>query len=112
MEYNNTYIVYKIICLDTNEIYIGSTSNFRYKERMRLHKSNKNTCCSKNIIQRQNYKIEIIEENIEGYTDKLWRERYFIENTPNCINIKKKPIISRIEEKERNKLYYQKSKSI
>jgi hypothetical protein len=47
--------IYKIKCLETNEIYIGcSTINF--KDRIRTHLNNK-SCISRNIINRNNYKI-------------------------------------------------------
>ena len=112
LPFQRKYLVYKIVCLETNEIYIGSTSKQNYNQRIRQHKNIKNKCTSKKIIDRNNYQIEIIEENIIGGDNVLFRERYFIENTPNIINKCKRPKITREEDKERNRLYAKKKREV
>lgn len=53
--------IYKIVCNITGDIYIGSTYR-RLKDRLWAHKSKGNKTCSKNIIDRGDYKIELIED--------------------------------------------------
>lgn len=82
-------IVYFIQCLETNEIYIGSTKQ-TIKKRMKNHRNdskdtNKNTCSSKQIIDRRNYIYEILEE-VEDNDNLRQREQYYIETT-DCINM-------------------------
>ncbi len=60
---NNKYQegkIYKIVCNITNEIYIGSTILELYV-RLSCHKRRK-SCVSRNIINRDNYKIELIKD--------------------------------------------------
>jgi hypothetical protein len=53
--------IYKIKCNITNEIYIGSTIN--YKDRIKQHKDiNNSTSSSKNIIEKNNYNFYILEK--------------------------------------------------
>jgi hypothetical protein len=73
--------IYGIRCLTTGEVYVGSTID--YQQRQSVHKVPKNSCCSKQIIERGNYEFYIIEEcDVE---QKLIREKFHIENTM-CIN--------------------------
>ena len=73
--------VYRII--GDNGVYIGSTTK-PLNERMRLHKSHRNHCVSKQLI---NPRIELIEEcTIE---DRYIREQYYIDKTADCVNHKK-----------------------
>ena len=52
--------IYKIVCNITNEVYIGSTIE-RLEERLSIHKTAKRkNCMSRNIINRGDYKIELI----------------------------------------------------
>jgi hypothetical protein len=60
-------IIYELICNETGERYVGSTTNFG--QRKRLHKClSTNSCVSKQIIMRGKYKYNILE-NYE-YSDK------------------------------------------
>jgi len=79
--------IYKIVCNITDEIYYGSTIK-TLKERLRLHKVDNNSCISRNIIVRDNYKIELIKEYPCNSRWELEEEeaKYIIENK--CINIK------------------------
>jgi group I intron endonuclease len=89
--------IYGIRCLSTGEVYIGSTIDF--KKRQRDHKAPSNGCISKQIIERGNYEFYIIEEcDVE---QKLIRERFHIENT-DCIN-KRVPLRTKKEYKDSHK---------
>ena len=60
---NNKYQegkIYKIVCNITNEIYYGSTIQ-TLEKRLISHKTRK-SCVSRNIINRDNYKIELIKD--------------------------------------------------
>jgi hypothetical protein len=76
--------IYEIKCNETNEIYIGSTVK-SLKDRMRIHIQS-NHCCSNQIIERNNYSVNILE-HIEfiDIKDLRIREQFYIDNTI-CIN--------------------------
>ena len=77
--------IYKIVCNITNEIYYGSTKE-TLKERLRLHILCRN-CMSINIIDRGDYKIELIKDYPCNSKKELEEEesKYIRENE--CINI-------------------------
>ena len=90
MIYTNSKI-YKIVCNITGECYIGSTTQ-SLEARLNTHKHSSNSCKSKQIIERGDFKIVLLEELencvcIEELND---RERYYIDN--NCCINKKKPL--------------------
>tara|TARA_R110002020_G_scaffold402401_1_gene612577 strand:- start:176 stop:487 length:312 start_codon:yes stop_codon:yes gene_type:complete len=94
--------IYKIVCNITNEIYYGSTKK-TLKERLRLHILCRN-CMSINIIDRGDYKIELIKDYPCNSKKELEEEesKYIRENE--CINIiipnrTKKNGLRRIEKK-------------
>ena len=104
------YIIWDID--DHNLVYYGST--YDLKTRMNKHECLKtNKCTSKQIIERGNYKYDILEthENIDEY-DLVERERWYILNKP-CIN-KQVPHRTRAEyyqdNKEKFTEYYQNNK--
>jgi len=77
--------IYKIVCNITGETYYGSTThtlNFR----LRKHKNDK-SCISRNIIERGDYKIELIKDYPCNSLYELEEEesKYIRENE--CINI-------------------------
>lgn len=77
--------IYKIVCNITGEIYIGSTIQ-TLALRLATHKHYNNTCTSKQIIERGDYSIELIENYTCNTRDELHsRERYYID-TLTCIN--------------------------
>jgi hypothetical protein len=77
-------IVYFIQCLETNEIYIGSTTQ-TLKDRMKCHRHRAKFCSSSRIIERGNYIYDVLEEVDDN--DKLReREQYYLDTTE-CINI-------------------------
>ena len=91
--------IYKIVCYDTGEVYVGSTT-LRLEDRLKSHLSKHSRCCSKQIIERDNYYIELIEQYpCKLKQELLWRERYYFD-TMLCIN-KIPPIVS-VEEAEQH----------
>jgi len=76
--------IYCITCLETGQKYIGSTSK-HLEVRLDQHKSPRNHCSSKQIIDRNNYEIVLLETML---TDKkrnvLIQERKWLEA---CIDV-------------------------
>jgi len=102
-------VVYMIFCLETGEVYYGSTKH--YSRRQQHHKSLRTRpCTSKQIIKRGNYEFIILEQ-VED-TQLLVRERHYITTFP-CVN-KQIPLRSdaqyRQENKEKMAQYYQENK--
>lgn len=97
--------IYKIVCNETGEVYIGSTTLYYLCNRISSHKSAyrcdvKNQCASKNIIARNNFTAELIEKYpCESKEELKKRERHWIENTENCINVCR-PYVTKTEKKE------------
>lgn len=90
--------VYKIICNTTLKCYIGSTTEPLYK-RLSKHKNSfnnyingkvKTKCSIVSILENNNYSVILLEEldNCSKY-ELLLKELEWINNTENCINIKK-----------------------
>ena len=81
-------LVYSITCNETNETYYGS-SKTSIDTRM-WHHTNQDAhirqCVSRQIINRGNYSVKVLEEGFETKQDMLWRERWYIENKP-CVNV-------------------------
>ena len=80
--------IYRIVCNQTNEQYIGSTTQ-TLAQRLTTHKSTHSISrpsSSQQIIERGNYAIVLIDEcPCENKNQFERRERYFIE-TMDCIN--------------------------
>ena len=102
--------IYAIECLDTGEVYFGSTIN-TIKQRMTVHCAPSNHCKSKQIIERGNYTVHILEDGFEDSHDLLHEaERFYIETFP-CVN-KQVPLRTHQENKAYQKEYnkeYQKA---
>jgi len=95
--------IYKIHCNITNEIYIGSTYD-TLEERLRKHLCFED-CISREIINRGQYKIELIKDYpCNNKEELLWEERRHLENNI-CINKIKRPIITEEEDKQRRHIY-------
>ena len=94
--------VYKLVCSDTGDCYIGSTRNslqFRLQYHINDVAVGHTSCVSKDIIKRNNFRIELLEEGYyESKEALLWRERWWMENVK-CIN-KFRPIITQQERRE------------
>ena len=83
-EYKNGKI-YQIVCNITREVYIGSTC-CSLEERLRLHKIIRAECCSKQIIERGDYYIELLETYpCETKHELLLKETEYQKNIK-CIN--------------------------
>ena len=76
--------IYCIECLETGEKYIGSTKKKYLSSRISEHKSRTNLSVSRYIIERCNWKYELLEEVDES--QRLIREQYYIDTTDDCIN--------------------------
>ena len=105
--------IYKIVCNITNEVYYGSTIN-TLKRRLQNHTAKtKRPCMSKQILDRGDYKIELIKDYPCNNEEELrWEERRIIDNNI-CIN-KFLPIITEEEKIEKksiaSKNWYNKNK--
>lgn len=80
------YKVYKIIDRKSDNVYIGISKNInhRFRQHKYAHKNKKQECSAKIIFNNEDWYYEIIEE-----TNDKSRERFWIQNTPNCINQQK-----------------------
>ena len=100
MNYSNAKI-YKLTCRITGEIYVGSTIN-TLETRLSQHKST--GCSSRQIINRGDYEISLIEDfPCENRSELLQRERLQYDRIPN-IN-KNRPIVTTAEAIESKKVY-------
>ena len=95
--------IYKIVCNITGEVYIGSTIEI-LNRRLTNHKVKpKRPCMSKQILDRGDYKIELIKDYPCNSEEELkWEERKHIDNNI-CIN-KYSPIITEEEKIERKSI--------
>tara|TARA_R110002049_G_C8946341_1_gene545496 strand:- start:271 stop:783 length:513 start_codon:yes stop_codon:yes gene_type:complete len=94
--------IYSIQCLETDEVYYGSTT-MSLSKRISKHKTDTH-CVSRKIIDRNNYQEELIEEYpCNSKTELEARESYFIRNNL-CIN-KKIPDRTKREYRQDNKVY-------
>ena len=98
--------IYRIICNKTGEQYIGSTTR-SLEDRLSKHKSPTNTCTSKQIIERGDFEMQLIEEvEVNDRTHLHQIEAEHIKNNK-CIN-KVMPYRTP-EEKKQMKREYQRS---
>lgn len=74
--------IYCIECNITGEKYIGSTIR-KLCQRIACHKTY-NSCVSRHIIDRGNWKYYLLEEVDES--QRLIREQYYMDITDKCIN--------------------------
>ena len=93
--------IYKIVCNITGEVYYGSTIS-KLSKRINIHKNLKD-CVSRNIINRGDYKIELIKDYPCNSQYELEEEegKYIRENE--CIN-KQIPGRTKKEHYEDNKI--------
>ena len=82
MNYQNGKI-YELCCIDTGERYIGSCCTTLTK-RLYAHKTKSNVCASKQIIERGNYEMTLLEDFSCNRKDQLTaRERFYYDLLPN-----------------------------
>ena len=108
--------IYQIVCNITGETYIGSTA-VSLEERLRIHKKSTNPCRSKQIIERGDYYIELLETYPCNNEFELHRKEGEYQKSMECIN---KHIAGRTKKeyyednKEKSKIikkeYYQNNK--
>ena len=97
-------IVYEIVCNITGERYIGSTTSKYLSSRISHHRHQQSTCCSKEIINRNNYCYNILETIIINNIKELRiKEREWFDKL-DCINIKP-PYVTESEIIEYNNNY-------
>ncbi len=86
--------IYKLVCNETNKIYIGSTTNPRLSQRKAKHKCDykryindkRGYVTSFEIVKNNNFEIFLIENVDCNNKDELrMRERYYIEKF-DCVN--------------------------
>lgn len=99
-------IIYKIYRLFGNGMsYYGLTTQSLQERRLKHQTIKKNMCASRLIIEScDDWDIEIVEICANGTTREqaLWRERWWFDNNE-CVN-KQRPIISKEEKKDNNRL--------
>ena len=79
-------LIYRIVDNTNGNQYVGSTKT-KLSDRMKVHRyyvNNEGGGSSSIVMKNQNYYVEIIEEC--DLSIRYERERYFINNTENCIN--------------------------
>lgn len=73
--------IYSIVCNETGEIYIGSTSK-HVEYRLEQHKSSNNKCSSRQIIDRNNYELKVLETlTANNKNEILLREKHWIQQS-------------------------------
>lgn len=73
--------IYAIVCRITGEMYIGSTSK-HVQFRLEQHKSPFNKCSSKQIINRNDYDLKILETlTANNKNEILLRERHWLDQS-------------------------------
>ena len=77
--------IYQLVCNETGEVYIGSTVQ-DLERRLKTHKSPANNCCSKQIIDRNNYYIELLEIYPCNNEFELCRKEGEYQRAIECIN--------------------------
>jgi len=102
--------IYKIVDCENGNTYIGSTKQKYISKRLSRHREPTNTCSSKMIINNNNYIYELVE--ICDFDNVKERERYYINNTPNCINIHKLNGVNKERKNLRTKLYMRKKRAL
>lgn len=78
--------IYQLVCYETGETYIGSTA-MSLEDRLKGHRSKTgNKCCSKQIIDRNNYYIELLETYPCNNEFELKRKEGEYQKSMKCIN--------------------------
>ena len=98
--------IYKIICSETERVYIGSTIQ-TLKKRLGQHILKKK-CMSKDFIEPKIYLVE--NYSCKSKNDLELKERHYIENT-DCVNYQK-PARTPQQKKEYGYKYYNENKHI
>tara|TARA_R110000851_G_scaffold238509_1_gene391320 strand:- start:570 stop:968 length:399 start_codon:yes stop_codon:yes gene_type:complete len=104
----NEYI-YKIIDNTNDNCYIGKTKNINHRMRQHRysHRHQKQCCSSEQILKNEDWYYEIIEMT----NNPIEREKYWINNSKNCINKLTYKFTYESKRKEYYKIKYQWQKS-
>lgn len=89
--------IYAIRNHTSDSVYVGTTKKQYLSQRWAVHqydyreyqKGNRKWCASYQILQCPTAYIELLEECDEGVRKE--RERWWVENTLNCVNVHYKP---------------------
>lgn len=107
-------LIYEIVCNITEERYIGSTFEPTIARRIAKHRKVGNSCCSKIIIGRSNYRYGLLETIQVNSRDELRMCERKWYDTLDCINLIK-PYASEQEllqnKKECDKKHYEENKN-
>ena len=96
MNYSNGKI-YQLLCIETGERYIGSCVT-TLTQRLYGHTRKSNNCSSRQIVERGNYEMSLLEEcPCSNRKELITRERFFFDTLEN-INIRRP--IRKEEDKE------------
>lgn len=86
--------IYKMECNITGRVYIGSTRSRllcirKAQHRWQMKNLPKKNVTSAKVMEHDDFKIELVEDcsHVNSMTELYQRERYYIENTPKCVNM-------------------------
>jgi predicted GIY-YIG superfamily endonuclease len=99
-----TYVVYSITCNQSQNVYVGSTSNLinRIANHITTCKKNNSKCTSRHVLEKNDFKVDVIMSDLTKEEAKK-AEFHFIEGYGNkCVN-KNKPML--IDKEEYMKIY-------
>ena len=101
--------IYKIIDNTNDNCYIGKTKNINHRMRQHRysHRHQKQCCSSEQILKNEDWYYEIIEMT----NNPIEREKYWINNSKNCINKLTYKFTYESKRKEYYKIKYQWQKS-
>ena len=105
--YSNSKI-YEIICRLTEERYIGSTTE-TLSRRLAYHRLPSNECSSRQIIERGDFYINLLEDCPCENKDQLRKKEREWYDKLDCIN-KNRPFTSKEEKVSQKKEYYEQNK--
>lgn len=98
------YVVYSITCNQTQNVYVGSTSNLinRIANHITTCKKNNSKCTSRFVLEKNDFRVDVIRNNLTKEEAKK-AEFHFIEAYGDmCIN-KNKPML--IDKEQHQKIY-------
>jgi len=113
--------IYKLVSNQTDKIYVGSTCKDRLCQRLATHKGHYNHWLKNNhkyvssyeLFKLGNVEIVLLETvNCNTKDELLKKECEYIDKYKDILVNKQRPIITKEEEKERDKKYYEDNKEI
>ena len=99
-----TYVVYVIKCKQTNNVYVGSTSNLinRIANHITTCKKNNSKCTSRYVLEKNDFICEIILSGLSKEQAKRSEYNFIEAYGDKCVN-KNKPML--INKEEYQKVY-------